>query len=235
MRCEDATDLIIDSIMDSLDEEQARDLATHLASCDACALEARRLREVWTALGALEVPAGGRRGHVDRVGMRPVSVGGKPTGGRWSTGRLAASLALLLVGGAVGYVAGGASASPGASAHPGAIPHAAAQAEGSAFLLLVRGEEPDAQVRSEVLMEEYGTWAMELARDGRLLAGEKLADEPGRWISGASVEDTRERSDVSGYFVVRAPSYDEAISLAMESPHVRYGGVFEVRQIDEGP
>ncbi len=75
-------------------------------------------------------------------------------------------------------------------------------------------------------------WAQALAVEGRLLGGEKLTDEPGRWVSGAPVADERVRSDVSGYFVIRAPSYDEAVDLAMASPHVRYGGVFEIRQID---
>ena len=127
-------------------------------------------------------------------------------------------MALLLVGGAGGFLARGPVGGPG-------------PAPESAYLFLVRGEEPDEAVPEEALVREYGAWARELAGRGKLLGGDKLADEPGRWVSGTG-EDARTGSDVSGYFVIAASDYAEAIEIANGSPHIRYGGTFEIRQID---
>jgi hypothetical protein len=229
MKCEDATDLIIDSLMDSLDARQARELASHIETCEACAGEAESMQAVWDGLEELGVPserhgaAGRGRTTVDtsrtamEIGHRIARPRRRPMA---MPSQIAASIALLLLGSLGGYLA------------RGPVPPPLPQAGSSAFLMLVRGEEPDAQIPGDVLVEEYRTWAQALAVEGRLLGGEKLTDEPGRWVSGAPVADERVRSDVSGYFVIRAPSYDEAVDLAMASPHVRYGGVFEIRQID---
>jgi hypothetical protein len=116
--------------------------------------------------------------------------------------RAAAAIALLLVGGAGGFWVRG---SPELDGPP-------VQSE---FLFLVRGDAPAATVPEETLIREYGAWATALAGDGRLLGGEKLTD-----------------ADVSGFFVVAADDYREAVEIADRSPHVRYGGTFEIRQID---
>jgi hypothetical protein len=98
--------------------------------------------------------------------------------------------------------------------------------------LLVRGEEPQGAAQGEVLVQEYRDWASSLAADGRLMGANKLTDEPGRWISGSPAGDPRTQSDVSGYFLVNASSYTEATEIAGSSPHIRYGGTFEIRQVD---
>jgi hypothetical protein len=104
--------------------------------------------------------------------------------------------------------------------------------EGSTFLFLVRGEEPQAAVSGDTLVREYQAWASSLAQQGRLVGANKLMDEPGRWISAPTLGETRTRSDVSGYFLVSAAGYDEAVEIAGSSPHIRYGGTFEIRQVD---
>jgi hypothetical protein len=82
------------------------------------------------------------------------------------------------------------------------------------------------------VVQEYRDWAVSLASDGRLAGANKLTDEPGRWISGSPAGEIRTRSDVSGYFLVNASDYDEAIEIARASPHIGYGGTFEIRQVD---
>ena len=84
-------------------------------------------------------------------------------------------------------------------------------------------------------MSEYRDWAQSLANGGVLVDANKLADEPGRWVSGLPSGDSRERSDVSGYFVISAADYGEAERIAMGSPHIGFGGTFEIRQIDKAP
>ena len=82
------------------------------------------------------------------------------------------------------------------------------------------------------MVGEYQAWAGSLARQGQLVGANKLKDEPGRWISAPTAGETRSRSDVSGYFLVSASGYDEAVEIAGSSPHIKYGGTFEIREVD---
>ena len=59
MKCDVATDLIIDSLMDELSETEAEGLRRHLASCTACAEEESSMRAIWGSvlrLGAVQAP-----------------------------------------------------------------------------------------------------------------------------------------------------------------------------------
>ena len=110
------------------------------------------------------------------------------------------------------------------------------------FLLLLH--EPPGRVQApspesgRALVEEYKAWAAEGARSGFLLGGEKLKDG-GNLVaeSGASPGSTAIALDpgrpfIGGYFLIRASGYDEAVELARTCPHLRHGGIIEVRQID---
>lgn len=92
--------------------------------------------------------------------------------------------------------------------------------------------EPVMRVTGDTLVQEYRAWAASLANEGRLVGANKLTDEPGRWISAFAAVETRTGSDVSGYFLVSASGYEEAMEIARSSPHIKYGGTFEIRQID---
>ena len=36
---------------------------------------------------------------------------------------------------------------------------------------------------------------------------------------------------LGGYYTIEAANYDEAVKLALEHPHLEYGGTVEVRQV----
>ena len=38
---------------------------------------------------------------------------------------------------------------------------------------------------------------------------------------------------LGGFYLIEAPTYDEAVRLAMDHPHLEYGGTVEVRQLWE--
>jgi hypothetical protein len=219
MKCENAVDLIVDSLMDSLDDEQRKELSAHIQSCESCAAEAEKMTATWKELGELTVPRPapqaafefGRRLTAQRSRHRYAPLL-----------RLAASIALVLLG-----AAGGSFLARSGEAPPGAPPGG-----GTTFPLPVRGDQPDDQVPGERLVQEYRDWALSLAGEGRLAGANKLTDEPGRWLSGSAAGDDRTRSDIQGYFLVNASSYSEALRIAEASPHIRYGGTFEIRQID---
>jgi hypothetical protein len=218
MKCENAVDFIVDSLMDSLDEEQRKDLSAHIQSCESCAAEAEKMSAIWKGLGELRVPKAapqaafefGRRLSAEQSRRRYAPLL-----------RAAASIALVLLGATGGFLA------RGSGSLPSAPPTGA-----STFLFLVRGEQPQGSVPGETLVQEYRDWASSLADEGRLAGANKLKDEPGSWVSGSTAGESRTRSDIQGYFVVRASSYSEALEIAGTSPHIRYGGTFEIRQID---
>jgi len=225
MNCEEAVDLIVDSLMDSLDEGQRETLVGHLRGCASCAREAEAIGRTWEALGRLTAPDAR---VPEATGFAPGSPARRRAhdrgraAGPWL--RAAAVVALLLLGGVAGFwVRGG-----GPDAGPTLVP---GPEETSAFLFLVRGDTPEASLPEDSLVREYRAWASSLASEGRLVAGEKLEDEPGRWVSETD-EEARTRSDISGFFVIAASDYGQAVEIALRSPHVRYGGTFEIRRID---
>lgn len=82
-------------------------------------------------------------------------------------------------------------------------------------------------------VNEYRNWAGELSAQGRFVGGEKLKDAAAtlpsdeRASSGESGAAT-----LAGYFIISAGSTPEALAIARECPHLRYGGRVVVREID---
>lgn len=103
--------------------------------------------------------------------------------------------------------------------------------DGNRYLLLIRDTEAVGQAIEEhgidAIVQEYGGWAGSLAEEGRLVAAEKLTDAP-RWVGDAAPAS----SNISGFFLITAASEAEALEIARQSPHARYGGVLEVREVE---
>jgi len=86
---------------------------------------------------------------------------------------------------------------------------------------------------------EYGKWAQTIAQTNRLRAGAKLRydgqllrriDEQLEARPFAPREDS---NHLGGYFLIQARDYDEAVKIASSCPHLKYGGMVELRQIDK--
>ncbi|MGH7571411.1 MAG: YciI family protein [Gemmatimonadota bacterium] len=113
---------------------------------------------------------------------------------------------------------------------------APAAVEQTRYVLLLRegpsyraASTPDAR-RARVA--EYGAWARTLAGDGRFVEGEKLAGEE-RFVAFPAAGTEDRTGAIAGYFVIESTSYEEAVRIARDSPHVRHGGVVEVRKIED--
>lgn len=246
MRCDDAVDRFIDTLMDELDPADADALAAHLDGCAACRAEVAGLRGAWDALGVLE---GDARPAPSGRAARP-----SPRGAGWTSAaipaRAAAAASLLLIGGWLGRAtAPGGTVGSGDAVLPGEVVRvgdevpvgeaapvgeAVAGADGSGlpeFLLLLRGEEPDRRAPEEQLVREYSAWAAALAERGALVAAGQLEDGAARWAVPAGQPDEASEAELGGYFVVRATDVAAAVALARASPHVGYGGVVEVRPV----
>ena len=89
------------------------------------------------------------------------------------------------------------------------------------------------------VIERYKAWGEGLRESGHFLASDKLKDEEGRVLRRTNgkmrvldgpFSETKEL--IGGYFAVQAESYDEAVKLCEDCPHLEFGTI-EVRQIHE--
>ncbi len=103
------------------------------------------------------------------------------------------------------------------------------------YLLLLH-ETPESMAASEAdQVREYSRWARQLAAAGTLKSGEKLGETVSSLTGeGHSVTVSAGVGDVSGFFLLYAPTYEEAMAIARSCPHLRYGGTIELRRIDHG-
>jgi hypothetical protein len=111
------------------------------------------------------------------------------------------------------------------------------------FMLLLHdnpGNGADASPEEiQAIIGEYVAWRRGIESSGKLVGGEKLADEGGRDLSLADGElrvvdgpFSEAKEVVGGYFTIEAADYDEAIAIASDCPHLKYGSRIELRQID---
>ena len=108
----------------------------------------------------------------------------------------------------------------------------------SQFMLLLYDNPSDWQKVSpeemQAAIEKYRAWMHKpFTKDAK-----RLADDPGRVIrskggqSRATDGPYSETKEVlGGYYVIEADDYDHAVALAMEHPHLEYGGTLEIRQL----
>ncbi len=96
--------------------------------------------------------------------------------------------------------------------------------EGPVFLLLLYAGPTGGDEAARV--HEYGSWALSLRREGRLVGAERLGSEH-RLLGDAGPE-----APPRGYFLVRASGMDEALEIARTCPHLRHGGSVTVQPVD---
>jgi hypothetical protein len=93
---------------------------------------------------------------------------------------------------------------------------------------------PEADITA--IIAEYRDWAIAREQEGRLVSAEKLSDETRVMTAhDANVEIAASSGServLGGYFLITAPSLDDAIELAKSHPHLKYGGEVEVRPIE---
>ncbi len=89
------------------------------------------------------------------------------------------------------------------------------------------------------IVQQYMDWSNRMRAAGRLGASNKLKDGEGRVLSGdgaqTAVKDgpySETKEVVGGYWLLEAADFDEAVKLAKDSPHLRFG-TLEIRAIEE--
>ena len=252
MECEHVCEEFVERLTGTLDPDRSRAIDDHIAGCAACRAETERLREIWSELGALNVPAaGGAAGRVERV-VDARSRGVVVPATRHSTlptRRSAVRTATLTVGAVaasllLGVTLGKRSAAVTPEAERPAPPVASASAPKDKYVLLLHGpartrpatpQQAAADSATErALVAEYSAWAGQLAAAGALVAGEKLADDPLTILTANGVtEPLRLTADeLGGFFIIQAADSAEAFRIARDCPHLKHGGTVQVRRIE---
>ena len=205
----------------------------HLASCAECRLELAQLRRGYEAMRSLpiaEAPDGFTERVAERLRAGSSTRASELSRSRRRTAAIAAVWVLTLAGaGAAGYGAGSASGRT-----PTATSGAAADARGR-FLLILLEADSMWPPRPGAARSGYGEWGRALREQGRYVVAEKLTNDQGTLVARNSAEPAGDRARstlVSGYYIVRATGYDEAVAIAEGSPHLKYGGSILVRRIE---
>ena len=104
-------------------------------------------------------------------------------------------------------------------------------------------ENMDAEISPEMIqaiIEKYNAWTEKLQASGRLAGINKLRDERGRTITGYGDKQVvtdgpyaETKEVIGGYWIVNAESYDEAVELSRDCPQLEFGGMIEVREIED--
>ena len=113
------------------------------------------------------------------------------------------------------------------------------------YLLLLHSSGEDQPLDSpheQQLVAEYSAWAKKLHQQGQLVSAEKLSTDDALMLtrSGESVRGDLMQfgalpTHVTGFFLVRAGSFEHAQSIARECPHLQRGGGVELRRIEKTP
>ncbi len=83
------------------------------------------------------------------------------------------------------------------------------------------------------IIARYVAWRTD--HSSHVTGGNKLRDDAGRVIERREVRDgpfAESKEVVSGYFLIAAANYDNAVEIAKGCPHLELGGRIEVREIE---
>ncbi|MCI0696443.1 YciI family protein [candidate division KSB1 bacterium] len=146
----------------------------------------------------------------------------------WTMPRLAGAFAVALVFLALGFGLG--------KWRGGVLPQ---QPHHNMFVLFLYDDSPETLPDDMSKVVEYGNWARAISMSKRMITGEKLKDG-GRLLRNVrgqleirEVREAGESNVLGGYFLIEAENYEEAIKVAASCPHLKYGGLIELRQIDQ--
>jgi len=111
------------------------------------------------------------------------------------------------------------------------------------FMVVLRGGDPELKKYSSTevqqIMEKYYTWVENLRRTGRYRGGSPLK-EGSKVLSGHKgdlvvIQDARYAASaqaLSGYFLIDAPTFGEAVEVAKSCPALAHGETVEVLELD---
>lgn len=98
------------------------------------------------------------------------------------------------------------------------------------YVLLLHEDERFSPGDPRKMFEEYSNWMANAQADGIGIDGQELAPQAVVVSQGnLTPRDENANNRVTGYFIVEAASMEEAVSIAQNNPHIKYGGSIEVK------
>jgi hypothetical protein len=87
---------------------------------------------------------------------------------------------------------------------------------------------------------KYKAWRNRMTEAGHIAGGNKLENGTGRVMRGEGpgkvhITDgpyTEAKEVIGGYFMVNADTYEAAVKIANDCPHLEFGGI-EVRRVEK--
>ena len=101
------------------------------------------------------------------------------------------------------------------------------QSERTSYLLLLYGEAQTSKDGASI-NKEYGLW---MSSSSQIIDGKELKKQGQKLKLIDTHLETREASQVNGFFIIQASEYKEAFLIAQNCPHLKYGGELELRPI----
>ncbi len=81
------------------------------------------------------------------------------------------------------------------------------------------------------LVSEYSAWGSDWGQKGKVVGGEKLS-YVSKWY-GDKFDASLSPGTLSGFFIIQAEDYEEALAITETHPHTNYGGRIELREIEK--
>jgi hypothetical protein len=94
--------------------------------------------------------------------------------------------------------------------------------------------------RFQEIYGKYRAWRDRMASEGKLAGGNKLEDGTGRVMRAENGSGKVHITDgpyaeskevIGGFFVVKAETYEQAVKIASDCPHLEFGTI-EIRRIE---
>jgi len=101
-----------------------------------------------------------------------------------------------------------------------------------AYMLILHEGEGFQPGEPTEMYNEYRNWMHSIDEKGIQINGQELKNEAVMVSSNRNINylEGNENNRVTGYFVLNAASLDEAIAIARDNPHIKYGGTIQVKE-----
>lgn len=100
--------------------------------------------------------------------------------------------------------------------------------------MLILSEDENFDIQSQNpgdIADEYGVWMEKINESNIAMVGQELWNEAHQVTQdGVEFLNADHQNRITGYFLIEAVTEEEAITLARESPHVKYGGKVQLKK-----